>query len=226
QITPLCEAHCYFVVMRLQSFSPTDPAELTVRGAIHALRAGEITAVDLLKASLKRITTANGGSPSFDGQSDSINAWARIYPERALEQAKRADQRLQSEGPSAPLLCGIPWGVKDLFPVEDLPLTASSRVLEGHIAQASASVVELLEAQGTVLVGHTHTHEFAAGGSTDQVGSPWAPDRAAGGSSGGSAAAVATGMVPTALGADTAGSIRIPASLCGVSAFKPSFNRI
>src|SRR5699024_1702941 len=145
QITPLCEAHCYFVVMRLQSFSPTDPAELTVRGAIHALRAGEITAVDLLKASLKRITTANGGSPSFDGQSDSINAWARIYPERALEQAKRADQRLQSEGPSAPLLCGIPWGVNDLYRVKDLPRTASSKIYKGHIPQTYACIVEYLQ---------------------------------------------------------------------------------
>jgi aspartyl-tRNA(Asn)/glutamyl-tRNA(Gln) amidotransferase subunit A len=120
----------------------------------------------------------------------------------------------------------VPMGLKDLFAVEGLPLTASSRVLDGNVARATSSAWRMLESEGAVLVGHTHTHEFAAGGSTNQVGNPWAPERSAGGSSGGSAAALAAGMVPAALGTDTAGSLRIPASLCGISAFKPTMGRV
>src|SRR5690606_11532313 len=168
----------------------------------------------------------NGGDPSFDGAPHAINAWARIYADRARMQAEQADHHLQNEPENTPLLCGIPWGAKDLFAVQDLPVTASSRVLATHVAEDSAAVVEHLESQGMVLVGHTHTHEFAAGGSTDQVGNPWALAHSAGGSSGGSAAALAVGMIPAALGTDTAGSVRIPASICGVSAIKPSFNRV
>lgn len=206
--------------------SGTDPADLTLIGAIDALRSGQLKAVELLDAALKRITACNGGNPSFEGEPQAINAWARIYADRAQMQAEQADRHLQNEPENTPLLCGIPWGVKDLFAVQDLPLTASSRVIADHIADESAVVVEHLESQGMVLVGHTHTHEFAAGGSTDQVGNPWALDRSAGGSSGGSAAALAVGMIPAALGTDTAGSVRIPASLCGVSAIKPAFNRV
>src|SRR5699024_11504220 len=92
--------------------------------------------------------------------------------------------------------------------------------------QRSATVVEHLETQSMVLIGHTHTHEFAACGSTDQVGNPWALARSAGGSSGGSAAAIAAGMTPAALGTDTAGWVRIPASLCGIAAINPYFTRV
>ena len=205
---------------------PADAADLSVIHAVQALRSGELTAVELLDAQFDRIAERNGGDPSFDGDQQSMNAWARVYPERARQQAQAADQRLQTDGENAPALCGIPWGAKDLFPVAELPVTASSRVLEDNIAQRSATIVEHLEAQSMVLLGHTHTHEFAAGGSTDQVGNPWALHKSPGGSSGGSAAAVAAGMTPAALGTDTAGSVRIPASLCGIAAIKPSFNRV
>ena len=106
--------------------------------------------------------------------------------------------------------------------MEGLPLTASSRVLEGNVAAADAVVWARLRAQGMVPLGHTHTHEFAAGGTTDQVGNPWALDRVVGGSSGGSAAALAAGMTPAALGSDTCGSLRIPSACCGTSAIKPT----
>ena len=205
---------------------PAHAADLSVIDAAHALLCGELTAVELLEAQLDRIAQRNGGEPSFDGDEQSINAWARVYPQRGRQQAIAADQRLRTEADSAPALCGIPWGAKDLFPVAQLPVTASSRVLEHNIAQRSAAVVEHLEAQSMVLLGHTHTHEFAAGGSTDQVGNPWDLNKSAGGSSGGSAAAIAAGMVPAALGTDTAGSVRIPASLCGIAAIKPSFNQV
>ncbi len=107
-----------------------------------------------------------------------------------------------------------------------LGLTASSAVLEGNIADADATAWARLRDQGMVLLGHTHTHEFAAGGTTDQVGNPWALDRVAGGSSGGSAAALAARMVPAALGSDTCGSLRIPSACCGTSAIKPTHGRI
>jgi aspartyl-tRNA(Asn)/glutamyl-tRNA(Gln) amidotransferase subunit A len=95
-------------------------------------------------------------------------------------------------------------------------------VLEGNVAGADAEVWSRLRRQGMVPLGHTHTHEFAAGGTTDQVGNPWALDRVAGGSSGGSAAALAAGMTPAALGSDTCGSLRIPSSCCGTSTLKPT----
>jgi aspartyl-tRNA(Asn)/glutamyl-tRNA(Gln) amidotransferase subunit A len=123
-------------------------------------------------------------------------------------------------------LCGIPLALKDLYGVAGLPLTASSAVLEGNIATQDAVAWARLRDQGMVLLGHTHTHEWAAGGTTDQVGNPWALDRVAGGSSGGSAAALACGMAPAALGSDTCGSLRIPSACCGTSAIKPSHGRI
>ena len=185
-----------------------------------------VSAVELLEACQARIEERNGGAPSFDGAPGAVNAWARLYPELALEAARAADERIAREGDAAPLLCGIPIGVKDLYGVAGLPLTASSRVLEGNVADEDALAWVRLRERGMVMVGHTHTHEFAAGGTTDQVGNPWDVSRSAGGSSGGSGAALAAGMVPVALGTDTAGSLRIPAALSGVSSIKPTHGRV
>ena len=206
--------------------STSSPADLDVLRAAELLRARELSAVELLDACLERIEERNGGEPSFEGAPDAVNAWVRLYPDIAAEHAREADDRLAREGSGAPLLCGVPIGVKDLYGVAGLPLTASSRVLEGNVADADATTWARLRAQGMVLVGHTHTHEFAAGGTTDQVGNPWALDRTAGGSSGGSAAALAAGMVPAALGSDTCGSLRIPSAVCGTSAIKPTHGRL
>jgi aspartyl-tRNA(Asn)/glutamyl-tRNA(Gln) amidotransferase subunit A len=199
-----------------------DPADLGVREAAAALQSRALSATELTEACLRRIDERNGGAPTFDGAPDAINAWARLYPEIAREQAAQADARRSREGAEAPALCGIPLGVKDLYGVAGLPLTASSRVLKDNVADADATVWARLRDQGMVLVGHTHTHEFAAGGTTDQVGNPWALNRVAGGSSGGSAAALAAGMVPAAIGSDTCGSLRIPSSCCGTSTIKPT----
>ena len=204
----------------------TEPADLGVLAAAALLRRRELSAVELLTACQRRIAQRNGGAPTFDGGPAAVNAWARLYPDVAGAQARAADERRSRDRDQAPLLCGIPIGLKDLYAVAGLPLTASSRVLAGHVATDSAVAWQRLADAGMVLVGHTHTHEFAAGGTTDQVGNPWALDRAAGGSSGGSAAALATGMVPAALGTDTAGSLRIPAALCGVSTVKPTHGLI
>ncbi|MGH2896006.1 MAG: amidase, partial [Solirubrobacteraceae bacterium] len=184
------------------------------------LRGRALSATELTEACLARIEERNGGAPTFEGSPDAVNAWVRLYPELARESARAADKRLAAG--EAPVLCGIPLGLKDLYGMEGLPLTASSRVLEGNVAGADAEMWARLRRQGMVPLGHTHTHEFAAGGTTDQVGNPWARDRVVGGSSGGSAAALAAGMTPAALGSDTCGSLRIPSSCCGTSAIKPT----
>ena len=209
-----------------EATAAVDPAELDLIGAATQLRERRLSSLELTDACLRRIEQRNGGPPSHDGSPDAINAWVRLYPELAREQALAADQRRQLEGVGAPLLCGIPIAVKDLFGVAGLPLTASSRVLEGNVARVDAPAWERLRAQGMVLLGHTHTHEFAAGGTTDQVGNPWALGRVVGGSSGGNAAALAARMAPAALGSDTCGSLRIPSACCGTSAIKPSHGRI
>lgn len=206
---------------------PTDPADLGVLDAAHQMRAGRLSAVELTEACLRRIEQLGGGEPTFDGAPDRINAWARIYPERAREDAARADARRARDADSTPLLCGIPIGIKDLYAVAGLPLTASSRVLEDTgPASADAPAWARLRDEGMVLLGHTHTHEFACGGTSDQVGNPWDLSLIAGGSSGGSAAALAARMTPAALGSDTCGSLRIPSACCGTSAIKPTHGRI
>jgi aspartyl-tRNA(Asn)/glutamyl-tRNA(Gln) amidotransferase subunit A len=208
------------------TMAATDPADLGIVDAAALLRAGDLSAIELLDACLARLEARNGGPPTFDGAPGAVNAWARVYPDFARVLARAADARRAAQGPGAPALCGIPVALKDLFAVGGLPLTASSRVLEGEVAQEDSVAWQRLLAQGMVLLGHTHTHEFAAGGTTDQVGNPWAPERTAGGSSGGSAAALAAGMVPAALGTDTAGSARIPAALSGVCSIKPARGRV
>jgi aspartyl-tRNA(Asn)/glutamyl-tRNA(Gln) amidotransferase subunit A len=204
------------------SLTATDPADLGVVQAAALLGDGRLSARELTEACLRRIEARNGGAPSFDGDPDSVNAWVRVYPQLARDAAAAADERRRALGAQTPRLCGIPIGLKDLYGVAGRPLTASSRVLEGNVAGADATVWARLRDQGMVLLGHTHTHEFAAGGTTDQVGNPWSRNRVAGGSSGGSAAAVAARMTPAALGSDTCGSLRIPSACCGTSALKPT----
>jgi aspartyl-tRNA(Asn)/glutamyl-tRNA(Gln) amidotransferase subunit A len=198
----------------------TDPADLGVLEASMMLRGRALSAAELTEACLMRIEERNGGAPTFAGAPNAVNAWVRVYPELARKSARAADERLAAG--DAPALCGVPLGLKDLYGMEGLPLTASSRVLEGNVAAADAEMWARLRRQGMVPLGHTQTHEFAAGGTTDQVGNPWALHRVAGGSSGGSAAALAAGMIPAALGSDTCGSLRIPSACCATSTIKPT----
>jgi aspartyl-tRNA(Asn)/glutamyl-tRNA(Gln) amidotransferase subunit A len=209
-----------------QATATSDPADLGLLGAARLLDAGRLSAVELTEACLRRIEERNGGPPSDDGAADAVNAWARVYPELAHEHARRADERRHRDGDAAPLVCGIPLALKDLYGVAGLPLTASSRVLAGNVAGQDSTVWARLRDQGMVPLGHTHTHEFAAGGTTDQVGNPWRLDLIVGGSSGGSAAALAARMTPAALGTDTCGSLRIPSACCGTSTIKPTHGRI
>jgi aspartyl-tRNA(Asn)/glutamyl-tRNA(Gln) amidotransferase subunit A len=196
----------------------SDPADLGVVECIELLSERRLSSRELTAACLARID-ARDGRHSFEGDSSSINAWVRVYAGEALASADRADARL-AQG-DAPPLCGVPIGLKDLYAAAGLPLTASSRVLDETPARDSGAWARLRE-QGMILLGHLHTHEFAAGGTTDQVGNPWALDRSAGGSSGGSAAALAACMTPAATGTDTAGSLRIPSAITGTSAVKPT----
>ena len=196
----------------------TDPADLGVEDAAAALTSRTLSSRELVEACLARIRERDG-MHSHDGDPASINAWVRVYEEDALDAAARADERLAAG--RAPKLCGIPIGLKDLYAVAGKPLTASSRVLE-EVPDRDCDAWASLSAAGMVLLGHLHTHEFACGGTTDQVGNPWSLERSAGGSSGGSGAALASDQVPAATGTDTAGSLRIPSSECGTSTIKPT----
>lgn len=204
----------------------SDLSELGVLEAAAALRSRRVSSVELVQALYAQIDRVNGGPPSEYGAGDAINAWVRLYPEVAEEQARAADARLAAEGEAAPLLCGVPVGLKDVYAAAGLPLTASSRVLEDNVPDVDCTAWARMREGGMVLLGHTHTHEFACGGTCDQVGNPWRTALTASGSSGGSAAAVAARMVPVATGTDTAGSIRAPAAICGVSGIKPTTGRI
>lgn len=193
--------------------------DLGVVDAVAALARRDISATELTDACLARIRAVDGAH-SHDGDPASINAWIRVDADAARTAAARADDRRAAGGEVPPLL-GVPIGLKDLYAVAGRPVTASSRLLD-DVPAASCDVWRRLEHAGMVLLGHLHTHEFAAGGTTDQVGNPWDLARSAGGSSGGSAAALAARMVPAATGTDTAGSLRIPSACCGTSSIKPT----
>ena len=202
----------------------TDVARLGVAELSAHLQRRELSAGEVTAAFLARIREVDG-THGHDGDPGSINAWVRVYEEDALDAAARADERLSDaavrrDGP-APPLTGVPIGLKDLYGVAGKPVTASSGFFEEVPAQDCDAWAQL-SAAGMVLLGHLHTHEFAVGGTTDQVGSPWDLRRSPGGSSGGSAAALAARMTPAATGTDTAGSLRIPSACCGTSAIKPT----
>jgi aspartyl-tRNA(Asn)/glutamyl-tRNA(Gln) amidotransferase subunit A len=196
----------------------SNPADAGVVEAIGLLARREVSSRELVDSCLARIRERDG-THSYDGDGGSINAWVRVYEDDARAASERADARLAA-GDSPPL-CGVPVGLKDLYAAAGKPLTASSRLLD-ELPERSCEAWARLEAAGMVLLGHLHTHEFAAGGTTDQVGNPWAFERSAGGSSGGSAAALTARMTPAATGTDTAGSLRIPSALCGTSTIKPT----
>jgi len=160
----------------------------------------------------------------------SLNAFITVFEAKAMEQARALDEELRlgkSRGP----LHGRPISLKDLIDVEGVPTTAASRVRAGHTAHADAIIVTRLREAGAVIIGKTNLHEFALGTTSDEsafgpVRNPHDTGRSPGGSSGGSAAAVAAGMGWASIGTDTGGSIRIPASACGVVGLKPTFGEI
>ena len=159
-----------------------------------------------------------------------LNCFITVLRDSALASALASEQRYKAGAPLGPL-DGVPIAVKDVFYIKGVRCTAGSRILADNVAGYDSTVVQKLKDAGAVLLGTTNMHEFAAGVTSDNphygaVRNPWDPSRVAGGSSGGSAVAVATGMAEGAIGTDTAGSVRIPAALCGVLGFKPTYGRV
>ncbi len=192
----------------------------TIAGTQEAIGAGTTTARSVTEAALSRIEALN----------PRLNAFLTVTADAALAQADETDARVRSGEPLRPL-DGIPVAIKDNLVLQDVRTTCGSRILENYRPPYTATAVARLRDAGAVIVGKTNCDEFAMGSSNENsafgpVRNPWDEDRVPGGSSGGSAVAVASGMAMIALGSDTGGSIRQPASLCGVVGLKPTYGRI
>lgn len=192
-----------------------DLKNLTIRKAREAFKKGEFSATDLVNAYLEEIEKKN----------KDLHAYLEVYKD-VLEQAKEADKKIK-EGLDLPLL-GIPFAIKDNILIKGRVASSSSKILENYVATYDATVIEKLKAAGAIFLGRTNMDEFAMGGSTENSAygvtkNPYDSSRVAGGSSGGSASSVGANISLAALGSDTGGSIRQPASFCGVVGFKSSY---
>lgn len=194
--------------------------DLTIYEAHQQLQEGKIKSVDLAKACFTRVKEVD----------DRVKAFLTLTEREALDQAQAIDDTI-SAGKEIGLLAGIPVGIKDLLCTEGVKTTAASNILREYIPPYDATAVKLLKEAGAVLIGKTNLDAFAHGSSTETsdfgpTHNPWDLERIPGGSSGGSAAAVAAGEVPFAIGTETGGSIRQPASLCGIVGWKPTYGRV
>lgn len=184
------------------------------------LKRGELSAKQLIEKQIERISEVDS----------SINAFLKVTSEIALKQAIKIDN-LVASGEQLPPLAGVPVAIKDNLCTKGIPTTCSSKMLENFIPPYESTVTERLWNAGAVLLGKTNLDEFAMGSSTETsafgaTSNPWDITKVPGGSSGGSAAAVASGECMAALGSDTGGSIRQPASFCGVVGLKPTYGRV
>jgi aspartyl-tRNA(Asn)/glutamyl-tRNA(Gln) amidotransferase subunit A len=191
------------------------PPYMSIREAAEEIHSGLITPTELVLETLEAI----------DAHDSEIQAFISVIREEALEAADQAE-REQRTGLYRSQLHGIPIAIKDLIAVKGVRTTASSQVLAENISSEDAMVIEQLRKAGAIIIGKTNTFEFAYSPFSPPTHNPWDHSRTAGGSSGGSAAAVAAGMVTGAIGTDTGGSIRIPASCCGITGLKPTYGRV
>lgn len=187
---------------------------------LRLLENGELTSVELTRAYLDQI----------ERHDRDVRAFIRVEPDRALARAAEIDERRRAGKPVG-RLAGLPVAIKDLLCTAGETTTCASRILENFVPPYDATVIARLKAADAVLIGKTNMDEFAMGGSTEnsafqRTANPWDLTRIPGGSSGGSAAAVAAGMAPLSVGSDTGGSIRQPAGLCGVTGLKPTYGRV
>ncbi|HEY4032904.1 MAG TPA: amidase [Ktedonobacteraceae bacterium] len=187
----------------------------SIREIADEIHSGIITPTELVQEKLECI----------DKQDSDIQAFVTVMHEQALKDAEQAEREMRT-GLYRSQLHGIPIAIKDLIAVKGVRTTASSKVLADYISSEDAMVVELLRKAGAIIIGKTNTFEFAYGPFAPPTRNPWDHTRTTGGSSGGSAAAVVTGMCPGAIGTDTGGSIRIPSACCGITGLKPTYGRI
>lgn len=192
----------------------------TITGIRDALRAKKVSARELTTGFYRRI----------DERNPELNAFLALSPERAFAQADKIDAAI-AKNESLPLLAGVPIAVKDVISTRGVRTTCGSKILENYVPPYDATAVERLDAAGAVILGKTNCDEFAMGSSNENsaygpVRNPVAPDRVPGGSSGGSAAAVAAHLAVASLGTDTGGSIRQPGACCGVPAMMPTYGRV
>lgn len=206
---------------RVANFNADDLTTYTAAGLAEKIRSGEVSSVEATRAHLDRISKIDGD----------IHAFLHVSADEALVAAKKVDDSIaRGDKPSSPL-AGVPLALKDVFTTTDAPTTCASKILEGYMSPYDATVTKRLREAGIPIVGKTNMDEFAMGSSTENSAygpthNPWDLDRTPGGSGGGSAAALASGMAPLAIGTDTGGSIRQPAALTNTVGVKPTYGTV
>ncbi len=190
-------------------------AYTSIREMANEIHSGSITPTELVQEMLERI----------DKQDSEIKAFITVMHEQAMKDAEQAEREMRT-GLYRGHLHGLPIAIKDLIAVKGVRMTAGSKVLADYVSPEDATVVELLRKAGAIIIGTTNTYEFAYGPFAPPTRNPWDPTRTTGGSSGGSAAAVISGMCLGAISTDTGGSIRIPSACCGVTGLKATYGRV
>jgi aspartyl-tRNA(Asn)/glutamyl-tRNA(Gln) amidotransferase subunit A len=202
------------IAVNTQPSEQVAPADSSITQLRAAFAGGSLTAQELVRDLIERI----------DERDPLVLGWVTIASD-VVEQAARCDEQLASNAERKPLL-GIPIGVKDLIDVSGMPTLCGSGHGSPGAVDSDAPAIARLRDAGAIIIGKTTTHEYAFGGTTPPTRNPWQLDRVPGGSSGGSGAVLGAGMVPGAIGTDTAGSVRIPASYCGAVGFMGSYGSV
>ena len=205
-------------MLTVTTFNEADLTTYTAAQLAKQIHAGKLSSVEVTQAHLDRIA-------DVDPQ---LNAFLHVGADEALAAAKQVDDDIAAGKQPASKLAGVPLALKDVFTTTDAPTTCGSKILEGYMSPYDATVTKRLRDAGIPILGKTNMDEFAMGSSTENSAygptkNPWDPQKTPGGSGGGSAAALAAGMAPLAIGTDTGGSIRQPAALTGTVGVKPTY---